>query len=151
MKKLKLLVLPKFYLDQQIENNIFIGCDSLTPSSIQNYNHYIRAKYDICIVGLWYGSNYGSMITYYALHQAIAKLGYSILMIDDPLEPPNLVYSRIHPKFITRDFYKVSKKKELNKLHELNGECHCFLVGSDQLWNIKLSKDLEQFYFLGVR
>jgi len=34
-------------------------------------------------------------------------------------------------------------------LHELNGECHCFLVGSDQLWNIKLSKDLEQFYFLG--
>ena len=30
----------------------------------------------------------------------------------------------------------------------MNSECKCFLVGSDQLWNINLSRDLKLFYFL---
>ena len=31
----------------------------------------------------------------------------------------------------------------------MNNECRCFLVGSDQLWNIYLSRPVKQFYFLG--
>ena len=148
--KLKFVDLPNFNIDQGLNiNNIFVGCNSLNSSNIINYKRNINEKFDICIVGLWYGSNYGSMITYYALHQAILKLGYSVLMVDDPLEPLNLEYSRIHPKYITRYLYNISKRKDLDNLHELNGECHCFLVGSDQLWNIKLSKNMNQFYFLG--
>ena len=69
---------------------------------------------DICIVGLWYGCNYGSMLTYYALHEIIKEMGYSILMIDNPLEPNNINYSEIHPKYMVRTFYRISKKKNLN-------------------------------------
>lgn len=43
-------------------------------------------KYDVGIIGLWYGRNYGSMVTYYALHSVITDMGYSVLMINNPWE-----------------------------------------------------------------
>ena len=63
-------------------NKMFIGCKSLSSENIF-FQNPIKIN-DICIVGLWYGSNYGSMLTYYALHQVIKKMNYSILMINNP-------------------------------------------------------------------
>ena len=43
----------------------------------------LEGKYfDIGLAGVWYGANYGSVLTYYALYQTLTKLGYSVLMID---------------------------------------------------------------------
>ena len=42
-------------------------------------------KYDVGIVGVWQGCNYGSMMTYYALNRAVQSMGKSVLMIDKPL------------------------------------------------------------------
>ena len=89
------------------------------------------------------------MINNYALHQAVSKMGYSILMIEKPTAILKKNYSRINPRYITRSFYNVSKKKNLSELYELNEECNIFLVGSDQIWNTALSRQFEQFYFLG--
>ena len=136
-------------LNKKISNNIekmFIGCNKL---KIENNLSTFSNLNDICIVGLWYGSNYGSMLTYFALHQVIKSFNYSIMMIDDPLEPDDLIYSKIHPKYMVNSLYRVSKKNKLDNLNEFNEECKSFLVGSDQLWNINLSRDLKQFYFLG--
>ena len=143
----------KFFEIKKFENseskNIFINCNKLQTSYINKIESLINNINDICIIGLWYGCNYGSMLTYYALHETIKRLGYSVLMIDDPLEPDNITLTRIHPKSITKSLYKISEKKKLFNLNELNKNCKCFLVGSDQLWNIKLSRSLDQFYFLG--
>jgi len=149
--KLTFIELPDLIFEKLgKQNNIFIGCNSLSPQFLKKFRKNIEEKYDICIVGLWYGSNYGSMITYYALHKAISKLGYSILMVNNPFSSlSKTIYSRIHPKYITKSFYNISEVKKLDKLNELNELCHCFLVGSDQLWNINLSRNLKQFYFLG--
>ena len=131
-------------------NNMFIGCNSLSSKNIFfSKSGIINNINDICIIGLWYGSNYGSMLTYYALHQVIKKMNYSILMINNPLEPDNIIYNKFHPKSMTNSLYKVSKKKKLDQLSEFNKECRLFLVGSDQLWNIHLSRSTKQFYFLG--
>lgn len=93
--------------------------------------------------------NYGSMINNYALYQTVLKMGYSILMIEKPTVNLNKNYSRLHPRYITRSFYNISKKKNLSELNELNDECNSFLVGSDQIWNTLLSRKFNQFYFLG--
>ena len=45
----------------------------------------IMEKYDVGIVGVWQGCNYGSMMTYYALNRAVQSMGKSVLMIDKPL------------------------------------------------------------------
>lgn len=147
---LKFVSLPDLNSEYQInKSNIFIGCNSLNSSIESVLERNITKKYDICIVGIWWGNNYGSMINNYALHQAVSKMGYSILMIEKPTAILKKNYSRINPRYITRSFYNVSKKKNLSELYELNEECNIFLVGSDQIWNTALSRQFEQFYFLG--
>jgi len=129
--------------------NIFIGCNNLLFKNIITAENRTPKSNDICIIGLWYGCNYGSMLTYYALHEVIKNMGYSILMINDPLEDDNIIYFKTHPKVLVSSFYRISEKKKLDNTIDFNKECKCFLVGSDQLWNIDLSRNLGQFYFLG--
>ena len=128
---------------------MFIGCNKSLLLKLQNIYSKSNNLNDICIVGLWYGCNYGSMLTYYALHEVIKNLNYSIMMIDNPLEPDNIIYTKMSPKYMVNSFYRVSKKNKLDNLIQFNKECKSFLVGSDQLWNINLSRKLKQFYFLG--
>ena len=107
-------------------------------------------KYDFGIIGLWFGRNYGSMATYYALHQTVTKMGYSVEMIENPLKPDHeMIPDKSHPYHIAKVFYNISEKKKLNRMHELNKECRGFIVGSDQLWNIGLSRPYKQMYYLG--
>ena len=107
-------------------------------------------KNDFCIVGLWYATNYGSMATYYALHQTIAKMGYSLMMIDNPVKKLNSsLLKKSHPYNLARLFYNVSSEKNLHELYKLNKECKGFIVGSDQLWNLGISKYFGNLHFLG--
>ena len=107
-------------------------------------------KYDFGIIGLWFGRNYGSMATYYALHQTVTKMGYSVEMIENPLKPDHeMILDKSHPYHIAKVFYNISEKKRLNRMYELNKECRGFIVGSDQLWNIGLSRPYKQMYYLG--
>ena len=129
-----------------IETNKYIEYN-LNQDEFKSINN---KKYDFGIIGLWYGENYGSISTYYALHQTIKKMGYSILMISNPLghtERKNL--DKSSPYKFGELFYNISEKKSLDKLKEFNKVCKGFLVGSDQLWNVGLSRPYKQMYFLG--
>ena len=88
------------------KEGIFDGCESLN-----------KTIYDFCIIGYWFGTNYGSLATYYALHQAVKKMGYSILMIDNPLSKSSpLNDSKCNPKKIGKSLYNISNFKPLNKV-----------------------------------
>ena len=47
-------------------------------------------QYDVGIFGLWYGRNYGSISTYFALKTVVEQLGYSTVMIENPLNSDSL-------------------------------------------------------------
>lgn len=94
-------------------------------------------KYDVGIIGLWYGRNYGSMVTYYALHSVITDMGYSVLMINNPLGNANFEITKTHPFRIANMYYNVSERLRLDSLSKLNDVCDTFVVGSDQLWNYR--------------
>ena len=107
-------------------------------------------KKDFCIVGVWYAKNYGSMSTYYALYETIVKMGYTVMMIEDPLSPSNKsIFQNSHPYKLAKLFYNISSKKNLTELYELNKKCKGFIVGSDQLWNIGISRKFGSLHFLG--
>lgn len=108
----------------------------------------IKRKFDIGVIGLWYGRNYGSMITYYALHKELTSMGLSVLMINNPLAGPNEVLTKTHPRRFAEEFYDISRVYSLGNLRKLNEFCDTFLVGSDQLWNYGLSRMYSQYYFL---
>ena len=70
------------YLNEKLKDNIkkmFIGCNKFLLTKLLSTSNN---KNDICIVGLWFGLNYGSMLTYYALHEVVKSFNYSILVID---------------------------------------------------------------------
>ena len=137
--KLTSIDFPFLELKKEIEKKgIFKGCEYLN-----------KQKYDVCIVGSWFWRNYGSLSIYYALHQTIKNMGYSILMIVNP--KPYLRksdYDKFYPVPIRGVAYNISKQKSYEKLYEFNNECKRFLVGSDQIWKPFISRNYKNFFFL---
>lgn len=107
-------------------------------------------KYDVGIYGLWYGRNYGSMITYYALDCVVKSFGYSTAMIKNPLGRTDLDLTTLtpsHPLIFADKHYNITPFYNLNQMSALNDICDKFLLGSDQMWFYNLSHPYRQTYF----
>lgn len=112
-------------------------------------DYALNNKYDVAVVGLWYGRNYGSMATYYALNTVLNQMGLSVLMVENSLRPDSeVVDTKTHPRKIADRYYNVSAKYRLDELKKLNAQADTFILGSDQLWNVYLSRPYRQTYFL---
>jgi nitroreductase len=101
-------------------------------------------KYDVGILGWWYGKNYGSIMTYYGLNRAITRLGYETLMVHEALGynnwrvqwPDNI----LSMEFARRVGYKYTQQVHYSELPQLNDIVNTFVVGSDQLWNPRIGR-----------
>lgn len=122
---------------------------------IQKYSFsssYKRIKgrwFDVGIVGWWYGKNYGSALTYYALHEVVEGLGYDTLMLEWPWKKKP--FPPISDNFVRRfakKHYNMSAQYTFDEYPSLNNHINQFLVGSDQLWNYWDSKDMGNYYML---
>lgn len=104
---------------------------------IKKQNHiYKKNKYDIGIMGYWYGHNYGSILTYFALNSLLKDMDKSVLMIQNPFISKKLYLNT--PKNIISNFteshYEISEPRTFNELWQLNNICKTIMLGSDQLW-----------------
>lgn len=109
-----------------------------------------NTQYDVGIFGLWYGRNYGSIITYYALHNVVQSLGYTTAMIDNPIRRESFNLDKLstsHPLRFAAGRYETTPLYRLDEMNNLNNHCKAFLLGSDQLWNYGLSRNYRQSYF----
>lgn len=118
---------------------------TLTDSAL---NHY----YDIGIVGLWYGINYGSILTYYALYEVLRKIGKDPVM----LPKPNGMWSEcfddpesLAQKFINKRCNVFQPYPSLGEYVFANDNCKAFIVGSDVVWSYDVcGREVDQFFFL---
>ena len=118
----------------------------------ENVDKCLAHHYDIGIVGLWYGLNYGSILTYYALYEIVNSMGHDAIMVNKPKELWNDKYSdrnTIANRFIY-DHCNVSNiRGTLQDWREMNDHCDTFIVGSDVVWNYKIcGSESKQFFFL---
>ena len=107
-------------------------------------------KYDVGILGVWSGCNYGSIATYYALNKIVSGMGYSVLMIDKPRisDKRDVELEMTHSRRFAHEHYNISKSYRLQDIHALNDQCDIFMMGSDQVWNYGISKNFgKSFYF----
>lgn len=106
--------------------------------------------YDVGIYGLWYGHNYGSMITYYALAKVLESMGLSYAMIKNPLGKKIDVDTlrRSHSLRFAAEKYNITPPYKLSEMYKLNEMFDKFVIGSDQMWNYSLSRPYKQSYFL---
>ena len=112
----------------------------------------MNKKFDIGIYGLWYGNNYGSQLTYYALKSVVENMGYSVSFVANPLGKADLDKSLLPDyhayKFAERNNYSILPYYKISEMKKLNELCEGFILGSDQMWNYGLSKPYQQTYFL---
>lgn len=109
-------------------------------------------KYDIGIVGLWYGINYGSILTYYALYCVVRSLGYDAVMLpkpntlwDEQFNKPDTIAQR----FIWKHCNVFLPYSSQYAYCLANDNCRDFLVGSDVVWNYEIcGRESDMFFFL---
>jgi|GEM_PF-342525 len=120
-------------------------------------NELIKAEdthHDVGIVGLWFGLNYGSILTYYALYDVVRSMGYSAIMVNKPevlWRPKYADKESVANKFI----YKYCENNVTQCYHSsidykvLNKTCDTFIVGSDVVWHYQIcGREAGQFFFL---
>lgn len=108
-------------------------------------NHSLRTavnkvkdeRYDVGLFGIIPNSNYGGLITYYALYEYVRSLGYSVLMIHQPGYNAG-VYKVTHATKFFEENCTLSEIYKPKDLYQLNDKVDMFLLGSDQVWNYSL-------------
>ena len=107
---------------------------------------------DTAIVGLWFGLNYGSILSAYALYKAVEDMGYQPVFMNKPVgfwgkkyeNPDNIAGKFIHKHcYVSPEFYDGDTLFEFTKQREN------FIVGSDVVWNYEIcGKEAGGFFFL---
>ena len=110
----------------------------------------MKKKYDVGILGVWFGCNYGSIATYYSLYYAIKNMGKSVLMIHIPyldhFEEASM--EDRHSLRFARAHYDISPAYHVDEIGKLNDVCDAFVLGADQLWKYNVTKIFGHSYFL---
>ena len=114
----------------------------------------LNEKYrpDTAMVGLWFGLNYGSILSAFALYKTVEEMGFKPVFLNKPVgfwdkkfaDPDNIAGSFIHKNcYVSPEFY------DGDTLFQFTSERKNFIVGSDVLWNYKIcGKGAGGFFFL---
>ena len=105
-------------------------------------------KYDVAILGLWWSSNYGSIMTYYSLYRLIESYGYRTVVIDRPGIQPDDELFRTDGRRFQREYFPVTPVFQFDELGKLNEYADCFVMGSDQVWNFGICEKYQGAFFL---
>ena len=113
------------------------------------FNYIKNKKYDVGIIGVWSGLNYGSVLTYYALQQKIKEMGLSPKMIDKPGADKNDIERlNTHSRRFANEHFYISNSYALKDLYVFNRYCDSFIIGSDQVWNYGISRNFGKSFYL---
>lgn len=109
----------------------------------------INRRFDIGYVGWWYGLNYGSALTNYALHETLTAMGKTVLMLEWPTRQKITgAYPNTHTRRFANRHYEMSLRETYDNLERFNYHCESFILGSDQLWNYYSVKENGNYFFL---
>lgn len=108
-------------------------------------------KFDACIVGMWYGINYGSVLTAYALYKTVKDLGYSAIMANKPKQLWNDYFyaeNSLANRFARKYLVTAPVFDNYDDNEKLNNLSNTFIVGCDTLWHYPLVRTVPTFFFL---
>lgn len=120
-----------------------MGIDKVKP---------IDKHYDVGVLGVWFGANYGSLLNGYAVYKILNKMGKKVLMIHKIGTTPNdgEIKGTHNARFIDK-FYPdedISPVYSYERLRELNDYCDAFLTGSDQIWHYNINSYFHMSFFM---
>ena len=111
-----------------------------------------KNHYDVGIVGFWYGLNYGSILTYYALYKTLENEGFKCILINKHLNLWNDKFydrkSLANSFFIAENCNRSRVRKNEADWFDLNHFCKSFVVGSDIVWKYTIPPRIGHHFFL---
>lgn len=106
-------------------------------------------KKDIGIIGYWFASNYGGVVSYYSLYKIIESMGYNPILIENPYLATDRegldVFSR---NFIKNRGCRIAECADINHLEQLNDLANTFLLGSDQVLTTNSIKSFGKLFLM---
>lgn len=115
---------------------------------MSNNSNNLKEHYDVGLVGYWYATNYGSVITYYALSNALNDMGYSTLIIDCPEKEKDPEGEDVFSRKFFRTHGNVSPSVKWTELQKINEYCDNFIIGSDQVWTANATRHMRYMFYL---
>ena len=97
----------------------------------------LDGKYDVGIFGVTMNPNFGGLITYWALYEAIEKLGYRTAIVARPVNSPDAL-NETHATEFFKKHCNITEQLSHEELYKLNEKIDKFVLGSDQVWNYNL-------------
>ncbi len=101
---------------------------------------------DVAILGLWMGSNYGAVLTAYALYEVVRNMGYEAVLADHFFCWPFNDRASGFKRFLYDRGVCTMPVPTLRSAGRLASMVKTMLVGSDQVWNSGCC--YEHFFFL---
>ena len=131
-------------------SSFFADLEKVTVA--ENVTRCARGHFDAAILNYWPYSNFGAMLTGYALQETLKAMGVSnksILYMNNGREKHRLSF------FNTSQFKRFADKYmnytvnvEYEDLVKLNDVTENFIVGSDQVWRPSIQGDYKDAYYL---
>lgn len=113
---------------------------------------YKIKNYDTAVSGMWWGWNYGAVLTSYALFNILKIYGLHPIMLDHA--PMSETWSQCTRKntpfrsFVLNEKMPVYSIAKLKDSLRLNKYISIFIVGSDQLWRYQYIREFGMQFFL---
>ncbi len=100
----------------------------------------------ISIITFFRANNYGAVLQCYCLQEYLKSIGYNVTLLNAPSEEKSLSFrAKFREKLVSIPFIKF-RNKFLSDIDPLpNSDIYVF--GSDQIWNIDITRDNALFYF----
>lgn len=106
-------------------------------------------NFDVGIIGVAVGANYGSVLTYYSLYRTIESFGKKVLMISKiGAKSTDPEIQNTHAIKFAKMHYNLSKVYSQETVKELNDIVDTFVIGSDQVWNYGVSQHFGKSFYL---
>lgn len=100
-----------------------------------NLAYAMGDKYDCAILNFWFCSNYGAMLTCYALQEVLEGMGKTARVINYiPPKPLRKFKGSLSQRFAERYLRLTTLCKNKAELQKLNEQTDVFITGSDQIW-----------------
>lgn len=111
----------------------------------------VEKKYDVAVVGVGVGANYGSALTYFAITETIKEMGKSVILVNKiGGELSDIEISDKNPSFLfAKKHNEMTPYYRKEELQELNNYADTFVIGTDQVWGDAVASYAGEAFYLG--
>ncbi len=117
-----------------------------------NTNLLKRGSFDTAILGMWWGWNYGALLTSFALYRFLQQLGYQPIMLDHSIMSETWEHCSANDTpfrlFLSEQKITTYPVPTVKIAEKITTQISTFVVGSDQLWRYEYIREFGTQFFL---